>query len=81
VRPGRRCASNWDEGLDRGPGTVESMSTFPLAGPAAVVVIPDDYDALVPLDEWLTLLADDEDVTLPQPAARYLEEAREIGEV
>lgn len=67
--------------MDCGPGKVENMSTLPLPRPAAVVVIPDDYGALVPLDEWLTLLADDEDVTLPHPAARYLEEAREIGEV
>lgn len=57
------------------------MSTSPLPGHAVVVVIPDDYDALVPLDEWLAILADDEEVTLPQPAARYLEEARETGEV
>lgn len=47
----------------------------------AVVVIPDDYDSLIPLHDWLALVADDEEVTLPQPAALYLEEARQAGEV
>lgn len=57
------------------------MSSQPLPESDVVVVIPDDYDVLVPLDEWVRLLGEDDEVTLPQPAARYLEEAREAGEV
>lgn len=45
-------------------------------------VIPDEDQAdLVVLDEWLELLADDEPVLLPRPAAEYLHEARQAGEV
>ncbi len=47
----------------------------------AVVTIQDDRAALIPFDDWLAVVAGDEPVTLPQPAARFLDEAREAGEV
>lgn len=46
-----------------------------------LVTIAEASDALLALDEWLALVAHDEPVTLPQPAARFLQEAREAGEV
>lgn len=47
-----------------------------------VVPIPDGDEAhLVDLDEWLTLVAGDEPVHPPRPAAEYLNEARQAGEV
>jgi hypothetical protein len=46
-----------------------------------VVTIAEDTEALLALDDWLALVADDEAVTLPQSAARFLQEAREAGEV
>ncbi len=46
-----------------------------------LVTIAEASDALLALDEWRALVAHDEPVTLPQPAARFLQEAREAGEV
>jgi len=39
----------------------------------------DDVDRLS-LDEWLLVIAEDEPVILPKPAAVYLDEARAAGE-
>lgn len=48
---------------------------------AVVVPIEDLGDGEnMTFDEWLALIADDEPVFLPKPAAAYLEEAREAGE-
>ena len=50
--------------------------------PSIVVVIDDpNADKLVPFTEWLALVGVKAPVTLPKPAALYLEEAREAGEV
>jgi hypothetical protein len=50
--------------------------------PSIVVVIDDpNADKLVPFTEWLALVGVKAPVTLPKPAALYLDEAREAGEV
>lgn len=45
--------------------------------PPGAMVIPDDEADLVDLDQWLELVASDESVQLPRPAAEHLHEARE----
>ncbi|MCA1841800.1 MAG: hypothetical protein LC792_01160 [Actinobacteria bacterium] len=62
------------------------MATVPADLPddcdeGAFVPIDDGVDAPgMTLDELLAEIALDEPITLPQPAAAYLEEAREAGE-
>lgn len=49
--------------------------------PGVIVILDEDQTDLVVLDEWLELLAGDEPVHPPRPAANYLHEARQAGEV
>jgi hypothetical protein len=58
------------EAADLPPETVALVTTS---------VEEDDVDRLS-LDEWLMVIAEDEPVILPKPAAAYLDEARAAGE-
>lgn len=55
--------------------------TDPVVTASEVTLFPADDGHALPLAAWLNLVARDEPVHLPRPAAEYLAEARAAGEV
>lgn len=53
----------------------------PAPEPSEVTFFPEEDDGALSLAAWLDLVAGDEPVDLPRPAAEYLAEARSAGEV
>ncbi len=50
------------------------------SGSSIVLIEDPDEDCLLPVNEWLAALEDDEPVELEEPAATMLERVREEGE-
>jgi hypothetical protein len=53
----------------------------PGSEPAELTFFPDEHGDTLSLAAWLDVVADDEPVDLPRPAADYLADARGAGEV